>query len=45
MSHHGLLFFTHLQRERPDLLPRTDSDPWQIVSGWLSQTGKILCGA
>ena len=45
MSYHGLMFFTHLQRERPDLLPRTTGDPWQTVSGWLSQTGKISHGA
>lgn len=38
----GMLFFQHLQRERPDLLQfRYSGDKWQRVHGWLISNGRV----
>jgi hypothetical protein len=39
----GMLFFTYLQKNRPDLLLdfKSRGDKWQIVNSWLLQSGKL----
>jgi hypothetical protein len=39
----GMLFFTYLQRTRPDLLVdfKSRGDKWQIVHSWLLSAGKV----
>ena len=39
----GMLFFSHLQRERPDLLLdfKYPGDKWQIVYSWLLRAGRV----
>lgn len=38
----GMMFFTYLQRERPDLLSfKSSSDKWQDVHGWLLRARKV----
>jgi hypothetical protein len=38
----GVLFFTYLQRNRPDLLTfRYPGDKWQKVHAWLSNAGLV----
>ena len=39
----GLVFFSHVQKERAELLDfRTKAqDRWQIIHGWLLQAGKV----
>jgi hypothetical protein len=38
-----MLFYTHLQRARPDLLEfkSRGADKWQRVHGWLLQSGRV----
>jgi hypothetical protein len=38
----GMIFFTYLQGECPDLLSfKSSSDKWQDVHGWLLRAGKV----
>ena len=39
----GILFFSHLQKERPDLLLdfKSGGDKWQIVHSWLLSSRKV----
>jgi hypothetical protein len=38
----GMMFFTYLQRERPDLLEfRDKGDKWQTVHGWLLRERRV----
>jgi hypothetical protein len=38
----GLSFFSHLQKDRPDLLSfRGSGDKWQIVHGWLMRANLV----
>jgi len=39
----GIMFFSYLQRERPDLLLgfKFPGDKWQIIHGWLLHRGKV----
>ncbi|MGB6540180.1 MAG: hypothetical protein WBF03_04795 [Xanthobacteraceae bacterium] len=39
----GMLFFSYLQRERPDLLLdfKYPGDKWQIVYSWLLREGRV----
>lgn len=38
----GMIFFTHLQRARPDLLEfRFSGDKWQRVHGWLLSNRRV----
>jgi hypothetical protein len=39
----GILFFSHLQKERPDLLLdfKYRGDKWQIIYSWLLRAGRV----
>jgi hypothetical protein len=38
----GMLFFTHLQEKKPELLNlRPPGDKWQTVHGWLLREGRV----
>jgi hypothetical protein len=38
----GMMFFTYLQKERPDLLEfKSSGDKWQDVHGWLLSDRRV----
>jgi hypothetical protein len=38
----GMFFFTHLQKEKPELLSfRSSGDKWQTVHGWLLREARV----
>ena len=38
----GLMFYLHLEDNRPSILNfRSRDDPYEVVSGWLKESGRI----
>jgi hypothetical protein len=42
MQMNGMMFFIHLEKNRPDLLRfKASGDKWQVVHGWLLRERRV----